>query len=173
MNQFDKLFREIYSAFEDTDTAVEYSQRHNISSQAVLTVTNDETAGSITDYLSERIEGKTVVEIGGGIGLLGCHMAAIARQVFCIEANPMWSCVFASMLYAKKPKNLSYLFGSADEFIGIIKADVVVFCTHSGVESMRLVGRQFAPVVIDVYGEIIGANPEAFDPMARELRKIV
>ncbi len=96
-----------------------------------------------------------------------------AKRVYCIEANPMWSWIFASMLIEKKLRNVSYLFGSADEFVGCIKADVAIFCTHSGVQPLRLVAGQFAPEVIDVYGEIIKAAPQHFNQMLREFRDVI
>jgi hypothetical protein len=39
------------------------------------------------------------------------------------------------------------------------------------VNGMTLVGRQFAPTVIDVYGELIDENLETFDAEARSLRR--
>ncbi len=150
---------------------MDYSGRHNVESAGILTVFDDEKAAQLAHYLSADIEGKTVIEIGGGIGLLALHMGQYAKRVYCIEANPVWSSGFIAALLRKKPKNVSYLFGAADEFLGQIKGDVAVFCTHSGVQSMKLVAQQFAPKVIDVYGEMIANNPEAFDPLARELRK--
>lgn len=152
--------------------AMHYAERHGLTSQAVLTVTSDETAGLLASHLRTRIEGKTVVEIGGGLGLLSLHMGLIAKRVYCIEANPMWSMLFALELYRKKTKNVSFLLGSADEFVGCIKADVALFCTHSGVESMRLVAAQFAHEVIDVYGEMIAESADKFDPLASLLRKV-
>jgi hypothetical protein len=37
---------------------------------------------------------------------------------------------------------------------------------------MKMVGSQFAPVVIDVYGDMIAGNRGAFDKTASELRLI-
>jgi hypothetical protein len=165
----DKL-DEIYLAMEGSQASFRFSERHNINSQAVLTVTDDETAGLIAANLEPRIAGKTVVEIGGGIGLLALHMGMVARRVYCIEANPMWSWTFAQVLLDRKPRNVSFLFGAADEFVGMIRADVAVYCTHSDVEGMRLVASQFAPTVIDIYGELIAGNPSAFDATAIALR---
>lgn len=150
-----------------------YQERHGIKSLPTLTVANDEVADSIVSWLRPRLEGKTVVEIGGGIGLLSLHMGFIAKRVFCIEANPMWATAFTAALLVAKPPNVSYLFGGAEEFEGIIKADVAVFCTHSGVSPMANLAAKFAPVVIDVYSELIAQNPDAFDRRARELRKFV
>lgn len=123
--------------------------------------------------LTPRIQGKTVIEIGGGIGLLSLHLGLVAKRVFCIEANPMWSWTFAATLLARKPKNVSFLFGAADEFRGIIRADVALFCTHSDVDGMRTIAGSFAPEVIDIYGEMIAQNSGAFDARATALRKIV
>lgn len=161
---------DIYQAMEGSQASLDYSERHGVQSAGVLTVTEDETAHLIAERLRPRIEGKTVVEIGGGIGLLALHMGRIAKRVFCIEANPMWSWTFAGTLLAEKPRNVSFLFGSADEFLGCIKGDVALFCTHSGVAPMGLVAAQFAPLVIDVYGEMIAESPEKFDPLASSLR---
>ena len=162
----------VYEAMEGSDASLAYSERHGIKSQAVLTVTDDETAGLIAEHLAPRIEGKTVVEIGGGIGLLALHLGMYAKRVYCIEANAMWSWTFASLLLQFKPRNVSYLFGAADEFLGGIRGDVAIYCTHSDVKGMGLVAAQFAPVVIDVYGEIIKAAPDKFDTLARTLREV-
>ncbi|MCA1398665.1 hypothetical protein [Bradyrhizobium sp. BRP56] len=164
------LLSDIYNQFEGSQEMTEYRDRHNINSAAVLTVIDDETAAALVEHLKPRIEGKTVVEIGGGIGLLSLHIARVAKRVYCFEANPLWSWTFAKVLLSQKPKNVSFIFGAADEFVGSIKADVAVLATHSDIAGMRLVGQQFAPTVIDVYGEIIDAKPEAFDPFARQAR---
>ncbi len=149
-----------------------YFERHGIDEASVLTVIDDETAAVITDYLDPRIAGKTVVEIGGGIGLLAFYMGTLAKKVFCIEANPVWATTFTAVLLATKPKNVSYLFGAADEFVGSIQGDVAILCSHSGISGMKAVASRFAPVVIDVYGEIIASNPKKFDALARTLRSI-
>lgn len=171
MADLQEMLGEIYNTMEGSDASLEYSERHNIQSAAVLTMTDDETAGLMAEYLGPRIEGKTVVEIGGGIGLLALHMGHIAKRVYCIEANPMWSLTFAHLLLRQKPKNVSFLFGAADEFVGAIKGEVAVYLTHSDVKGMGLVAAQFAPVVIDVYSEMIAANPDAFDKTASFLRQ--
>lgn len=164
---------EAYSAMEGSDVSLAYSQRHNVKSAAVLTVFDDETASLIAEHLAPEIEGKTVVEIGGGIGLLALHLGDYAKRVYCIEANPVWTSAFVSVLLQSKPKNVSFLFGAADEFLGCIRGDVALFCTHSDVAGMKLVAAQFAPRVIDVHGEIIALEPEHFDKTARKLREIV
>ncbi|OWK42092.1 hypothetical protein FRUB_04170 [Fimbriiglobus ruber] len=112
------------------------------------------------------------MEIGGGIGLLALHMGMYAERVYCIEANPIWSSSFIASLLVNKPKHVSYLFGSADEFAGQIKGDVALFCTHSGLDSMKDAAAMFAPIVFDVYGELIASNPGAFNKTAARLRKI-
>lgn len=170
MEQIGGKLNEIYEAMEGSESSLAYSERHNIQSAAILTIADDETAGSMAEYLAPRIAGKTVVEIGGGIGLLALHMGSHAKRVYCIEANPMWSWTFAQVLLEKKPKNVSFLFGTADEFLGAIKGDVAIYLTHSDVKGMGLVAAQFAPVVVDVYSEMIATNPKAFDPLASFLR---
>lgn len=171
--EFQRDLNAVYEAMEGSEVSLDYSERHNINSAAILTIIDDETAGLIAESIAPRIEGKTVVEIGGGIGLLALHMGQYAKRVYCIEANPMWSWVFTTTLLSQKPKNVSFLFGAADEFLGTIKGDVAIYCTHSDVTGMGLVAGQFAPVVIDFYTEMIARNPEAFDPLASQLRKWV
>lgn len=168
-----KMLDFIYSQMEGNEDSERYSERHGIKSAAVLTVTTDEVADLIASHLAPRIEGRTVVEIGGGIGLLGCHLARYAKRVYCIEANPMWSWTFATALLKQKPKNLSYLFGAADEFVGRIKGNVALYCTHSGKADMQRAGLRFADEVIDVYGEIIASDPTKFDEFARTMREVV
>jgi hypothetical protein len=167
-----ELLDEHYNAFEGCEVLHEYGQRHNVQSQAVLTIDTDERAYLMAEYLRPQIEGKVVVEIGGGIGLLAMYMGDIAKRVYCIEANPVWSSVFLACLIKSKPKNVSFLFGAADEFIGDIKGDVALFLTHSGVQSMKLVAANFAPLVIDVHGQMIAENPDAFDKFARTMRLV-
>lgn len=173
METMQQMTSAIYNALEGSDASMAYSDRHGINAQAVLTVTDDETAGLIAEHLASRIEGKTVVEIGGGVGLLALHMGQYAKRVYCIEANPAWSWAFTVALLNQKPRNVSFLFGAADEFLGCIRGDVAIYCTHSDVKGMGLVAAQFAPTVIDVYSEIIDGNPEGFDAFAREMRKVV
>jgi predicted RNA methylase len=171
MTDLTEVLGNIYNEMEGSDVSLEYSERHNVKSAAVLTMTDDETAGLMAEHLAPRIEGKTVIEIGGGIGLLALHMGQYAKRVYCIEANPMWSSVFVAMLLSHKPKNVSFLFGAADEFLGTIKGDVAIYLTHSDVNGMGLVAAQFAPVVIDVYSEMITENPDGFDKTASYLRQ--
>lgn len=171
--ELSRTLNAVYEAMEGSDQSTAYSERHGIKSAAVLTVTDDNHALLIAERLRPRIEGKTVVEIGGGLGLLALHMGHVAKRVYCIEANPMWSWVFAAQLLDKKPRNVSFLFGAADEFLGCIKGDVAIYCTHSDVSGMGLVAAQFAPTVIDVYGELIKAAPDHFDALARTLREVI
>lgn len=166
-------FAAISREFETSDVGRAYARRHGIKAAAHLTVTDDETASLIAAHLAPRIEGRTVIEIGGGIGLLSLHLARIARRVYCIEANPLWSLSFVELLMKAKPANASFLFGAADEFVGTISGEVALFCTHSGVGPMTSVAKKLAPEVIDVYGELVAANPSAFDPFAREARRFV
>jgi hypothetical protein len=172
MAELNEMLDQVYGAMEGSEASQSYSERHGIASAAVLTVLDDNHATLIAERLRPRIEGKTVVEIGGGIGLLAMHMAHLAKRVYCIEANPMWSWTFAEVLLHQKPRNMSFLFGAADEFLGAIRGDVAIYCTHSDVKGMGMVAAQFAPVVIDVYGELIREAPSHFDATARRLREI-
>jgi hypothetical protein len=150
-----EAMEQIYNAFDGSEMAEEYSRRHGIESAAILTVTDDEMADLVASHLHDRVQGKTVVEIGGGIGLLALHLSAVAKHVYVIEANPAWTWVTLMYFYANKPKNVTFIFGAADEVAGQIRGDVALFCTHSAATAMRREAAKFAPEVIDVYGEVI------------------
>ncbi len=109
-----EMLDDVYSAYEGSEKMADYSERHGVVSAAVLTVFDDDHASLIAEHLRQRIEGKTVVEIGGGIGLLALHLGTVAKRVYFIEANPMWSWIFAGVVLVKMTKHVSFLFGSAD-----------------------------------------------------------
>lgn len=171
-DQLSDALDRVYEKMEGSELSEQYSSRHGINSAAVLTIYDDDTAARVAEYLAPRIEGRTVVEIGGGIGLLAFHLGQYAKRVYCIEANPMWSWTFAICLLAKKPKNVSYLFGSADEFVGRIRGNVALFCTHSDVAGMKKIASRFGDEVIDIWGEIIELDTSGFDQLALALRKV-
>lgn len=154
MNELGPLLDAVYESMDGSETLSAYYERHGVKSAGILTVYDDEKADALARYLAPRIEGRIVVEIGGGIGLLAFHMAQYAKRVFCIEADPNWSSSFVAALLMSKPKNVSYLFGAADEFAGQIRGDIALFCTHSGVASMTEAAKLFAPSVLDVYSEL-------------------
>jgi hypothetical protein len=170
MSDFQRMLAEVYELMAMSEAYEAFAERHNIRSAPNLTVVTDEMAELICSHLAPRIAGRTVVEIGGGIGILSLAMASVAKRVFCIEGNPNWAATWTQIMIEKKPRNMNYLLGAADEFVGLIRGDVSVICTHSDVAGLKLIGQQFAPETIDVYGEIISANPNAFDPLASRLR---
>jgi predicted RNA methylase len=155
LSAIEQIVERVYDAFEGSDVIEAYRARHGVRSAGILTVYSDETADLIASHLAPRIEGRVVVEVGGGIGLLACHMARYAKRVWCIEADPNWAPAFIVALMRERPKNLSYLFGAASEFYGTIRGDVALFCTHSDAAGMHEIGTHFAREVIDVYGEIV------------------
>jgi hypothetical protein len=143
-----------YQQMDGNDVAESYHTRHGTESAVILTNYDDEHAALVAGYLRERITGKIVVEVGAGIGLLACHLAMDAKRVYAIEVDPAWSATFIWCLYAKKPSNLTFIFGKADEAPPLC-ADVALFCTHSGRESLYRAASRFAPEVIDVYAELM------------------
>jgi len=161
-----KVLEVWYEHLDGNHAAESYHTRHGTESQCILTNYDDEHAALVADYLREQVAGKVVVEIGAGIGLLACHVAMDARRVYAIEVDPAWSASFIWCLYQKKPVNLTFIFGKAEE-APPIAADVAFFCTHSGRESLHRAAARFAPVVIDVYAELMKDNPkwQAVEPL--------
>ena len=143
----------LYEALEGNERVHAYHERHDTQSLCILTNYDDEHARAVADYLADRIRNKIVVEVGAGIGLLACHMAATARRVYAIEVDPAWTGVFLWHLYAKKPPNLTFIFGRAQD-APPIAADVALFCTHSGHADLWQQASRFAPQIIDVYAEL-------------------
>lgn len=158
--EFKELLDAAYSAMDGSEVIEDYFRRHGIESRCILTIFDDERADLVAWYLSERVAGKTVVEIGGGLGLLAFCLADFAERVYVIEASPVWTSIYVQFLHARKPKNVTFIFGSAEEVAGQIRGDIALFCTHSDCEGMRQVASQFAPEVIDVYGEILSQSED-------------
>lgn len=171
MQAIGQLLDRVYESMEGSKVLEDYMRRHGINSAGVLTVYDDETADAVARSVADRIEGKTVIEIGGGIGLLAFHLSLYAKRVYCIEADPNWAGCFIAALLARKPVNVSYLFGAAQEFAGTISGDVALFCTHSDAAGMARVGALFAPVVIDVYAEAAKAVRPDLAPL-RDLARL-
>ena len=148
-----------------------YDERHGIETAPKLIVMNDQTTHALVAILHDRIVGRTVVEVGAGIGLLTLHMGTVARRVFAIEASPVWSSAFIATLMAGKPRNVSFICGDAGgvrrHHKGRRGAILLAFRDRIAQE------HRLAPGIpgIDVYGEMIDANPAGFDQMAQDLRQ--
>lgn len=158
MSEIREMVERYYEAMEGSERLSAYHERHGTQSAGILTVLDDERAELISEWLRPRIEGKVVVEIGAGIGLFACHLAMVARKVYAIEVDPNWTSCFLAALYDRKPPNLTFIFGAAEQ-APPFSADVAVFCTHSGHAAMYAAGARFAPEVIDVYAEILKMSP--------------
>ena len=133
------------------ETVEEYHNRHMTSSLGVVTVSSRADARRLIKPFRQQLLGKTVVEIGAGIGYFALELARYCPQVFAIESDPAWSWIFAKHLYDKKPSHLTWIFGRAEEVARWLRADIALIVTRSGHEEMENVARRMAPVVIDVY----------------------
>ena len=144
----------VYNALEGDRSLHDYHERHEVASALILTVWNEDQAKALLPprFLA-AIENKVVVEVGAGIGMLAFVMARFARRVYAIEVDPAWTWVFVTELYRRKPAHLTWIFGRAEEMVGIIKADVAVICTRSGEREMCAVGEQLADHVVVVHEE--------------------
>lgn len=138
----------IYESSDGSELVMDHMERNGINSLCVLTVDEYRDALAEIEQLWPRVKGKTVVEIGAGVGMLALQMAKFAKRVFAVEADPAWAWVFTDALYALKPPNLTYIFGRAEEMVGVLKADVAVIYTNSDVGGMAKLAVQFAPEVI-------------------------
>lgn len=148
-----------YEAMEGNHRIEDYHLAHGTQSAGILTCYDDEKCALLAEFLHDRVSGKVVVEIGAGIGLLACHVAQFAKRVYAIEVDPGWASIFATCLWERKPKNLTFIFGSAEEAPPIC-ADVAFFCTLSGRPAMYQAATRFAPLVIDVYSELHKDDPK-------------
>lgn len=144
----EEAIEEIYERQEGSDTVMDYHVRHDINSLGILTIYDEESAQSAVSMFAAKIRGKVVVEVGAGIGLLAMEMAKYAKHVYAIEADPAWTYVHVEHLYRRKPTNLTFVFGRAQDMVGLIRADVAVIFTRSDVEGMTALAKQFAPFVV-------------------------
>jgi len=144
----ERLIEKVYESNEGSDLVMNYMDRNGVNSLCVLTAVSYRDALQEIENLWPRIKGKIVVEIGAGVGMLAIQMAKFAKRVYAIEADPTWAWVFTDALYALKPANLIYIFGRAQEIVGLIKADVAVIYTNSDVGGMAKLAAEFAPGVI-------------------------
>lgn len=150
MNNVETLIESVYVQLDGNEDAVEYHKRHGIHSMQILTVTAQEEAFDIVNKIRTEIEGKNVIEIGAGIGVLSLEMAQIAKTVVAIEADPAWSWVFTKCLYAKKPNNLTWVFGTAESVSKWLRGDIAVIVTRSDHKGMQKIAREMCPIVIDI-----------------------
>lgn len=157
-DQLAPMLNHYYEQMDGSPVLEEYHQRHGTESACILTIYDDASAADVVEFLRPRIEGKVVVEIGAGIGLLACHLAGVARRVYANEVDPAWTSCFVAVLYHQKPTNLTFIFGAAEEAPPIV-ADVAQFCTLSGQAAMYRAAARFAPTIIDVYAEVRATRP--------------
>ena len=147
MNAEDAI-EKIYEMNEGDEMIEDYFTRHQVDSLGILTVLNEQAAQiEVSGYL-ERIRGKRVIEIGAGVGFLAIELAKHAKSVIAIEANPAWSWVFTQYLYAVKPAHLTWVFGTAESMSTVLRGDVAVVYTRSGIEQMTHVALEMCPEII-------------------------
>lgn len=142
---------ETYEALEGDEDVEAYMERHGVDSCLILTIGSRDDALAILDRIRPEVEGKHVVEIGAGVGLLAIELARVAKSVIAFENDPAWSWNFVTHLYREKPPNLTWVFGNASDFVGRNKVDVAIICTRSDIEAMREIGLKLADKVIMVY----------------------
>ena len=142
------LIEMVYDALEGAEDLIRYHKLHGTPSSLILTQYSFGVAQEMVRLLKAEIEGKTVIEIGAGVGFLAIEMAKLAKQVFAIEVDPAWSWIFTHSLYARKPPNLTWIFGKAETVLPFLKGDVAIVVTRSGIKEMRSLASQFAPKVI-------------------------
>lgn len=150
MSQASSTIDKIYDLHEGSPTVFDFCQRHGVESLNVLTILREQEARENVARFTEHIAGRRVVEIGGGVGYLAMEMAKVARSVMAIENDPAWSWVFTKFPYARKPPNLTWIFGLSEGLD--VRADVAVVCSRSGLHEMFGQARRFAPEIVFICG---------------------
>lgn len=138
----------IYNELDGDELVWLYDQKVGVVAQKVLTVYTPQQAIQYLAPLRLKLQGKTVIEIGAGIGWLSIMAARYCKEVFAFEADPAWSWVFARKLYTIKPPNLTWIFGNAESLVGKLHGDIALVWTRSDTDGMLAIARQFAPEVI-------------------------
>jgi hypothetical protein len=137
----------LQSTFGDSKLEARYDDRHGIASKHWLTILRPEDATWIVGRLGDRLVGKTVVEIGAGMGVLAVEMARVAKRVFAIEADPKWGLAFVRYMYRDKPTNLTWILDRAQNVVDLIRTDLAVVVTGSDEVNLRELAGRFAPDV--------------------------
>jgi protein-L-isoaspartate O-methyltransferase len=145
----------VYENMEGAEDLMRYHDEHGTPSMQILTQFSPKTAIGAVKLLTPLIKNKKVIELGGGVGFLAIEMAKIAKSVIAIEADPAWSWVFTRSLYKHKPKNLTWIFGSAETVSDYIKGDIVIVATNSGIPEMREMAKKLAPESFFLYQDNI------------------
>ena len=143
----------VYDALEGFEDLAEYHERHGNPSLLVLTQHSPQIAQEAARLLRPDIENKNVIEIGAGVGFLAIEMAKYAKSVIAFEVDPAWTWIFTKSLYRHKPVNLSWIFGDAKQFVGIIRGDIAIVFTRSGIDELKNIAKEMAPKVIMPFQE--------------------
>jgi tRNA G37 N-methylase Trm5 len=143
-----------YDALEGCEEVMKYHARHGTPSLSILTQLNPKTAVETAEKLGAWLDGKDIIEIGAGVGFLAIEMARRAKSVIAIESDPAWSWIFTQSLYKHKPKNLTWVFGSAETMAGKLTADACLVFTRSGILEMRDIASRFSKVVLFPYQDL-------------------
>lgn len=138
----------IQSMVGDSEEQRRHDERHGIKARHHLTMLSPADTDWIVSRVRSQIQGRVVVEIGAGVGVLACELAKYAKQVYAIEANLPWSWAFMRHLYGNKPANLTWLVGAAQSMVDVIRADVAIVVTGSDEVGLRELAGRFAPTVI-------------------------
>jgi SAM-dependent methyltransferase len=142
-----EIVEKIYATLYGAEQLEDYHERHDTPSLLVLTVRSPEVAAAAVAPWIDEIRGKRVVEIGAGIGYLSLEIAKHAEHVIACELDPAWTWVFVKHLYVNKPPNMTWIFGDAENVVGVY-ADVAVIRSYSGLVRMLSTAERIAPRVI-------------------------
>lgn len=138
----------VYERNEGNEDAEDFFRRHGINSMSILTIHSYFAAVKECEALRERITGKTVIEIGAGVGLLAMEMANYAKRVYAIECDAAWSWVFTQFLYATKRPNLTWIFGAAETVSDVLRGDIAIVYTRSDSRGMKELALKMCPEVV-------------------------
>ena len=144
----EEMIEAVYSMNDGNDALEQFHERHNVNSLLILTITSAYAATREVDRFASQIRGKTVIEVGAGVGFMSVEMAKFAKRVYAIEADPSWSWIFTQTLYGVKPPNLTWIFGTAESVADVLRGDVAVVYTRSAREEMEAVAGKMCPLVI-------------------------
>jgi tRNA G46 methylase TrmB len=132
-----------------------YQQRIGVTAAHICTIIAPENTRWLMKKLTPRIEGKVVVEIGAGLGVLSIEMAKVAKHVFAIDSDPEFTGAFVVKLYQERPANLTWIFDTAQGVIAsgladAMLADVAVIVTGSDERGLRLLAERFVRAASDI-----------------------
>lgn len=153
MTDFENKIESIYDWAHDPNNMSKIENCHSGDYSLILTNYNKEKVEKEVSKYKFYLNGKDVIEIGAGIGLLAIEVAKFAKYVYAFELDPAWSWIFVTENFYDKPDNMSFIFGDVRDFAYVLNVDLVIIYAYASKKYFTNIAKIFASSII-LNGEI-------------------